>query len=141
FSDIQIKKPPAIQLSESLSTIENEDFRVVIDPARGVVTSVFDKKNNRESIASGGSGSRLEIHWEEPNGMSAWVIGKINKVEPLVGPVELKVTENSELRVTLAWDRTFQSTTLHQTVSLSPRGGPEFSLATEWKELGGSDRQ
>src|SRR5439155_11193003 len=124
------------------TTIENADYRVVIDPARGVVSSVYDKKNRRESIADGGSGNRLEVHWEEPNGMSAWQIGKISKVEPLIGPVTLgrDMKDLGDARSTISWDRQFQSTTLHQSVSLAPHGPPVFQLSSEWKELGSAEK-
>jgi alpha-mannosidase len=130
-------KQPACKISEDNTTLENDDFRVVLDPARGVVTSVYDKKRGLESILAGGSGNRLEIHWEEPNGMSAWSIGKIAKVEPLVGPVKIERSDECSVR----WDRTFQSTTIHQFVSLPPQGPPVFGYTTEWKELGGADKQ
>jgi len=128
------------RVSDDGRTIENSQFRVTIDPSHGVVTSIFDKQNNRESIAAGGSGNRLEVHWEQPNGMSAWSIGKIEKVEPLTGPVELKVNESGAARATVSWERKFGSTILRQTVSMAPLGPPEFSMATEWKELGAADK-
>jgi alpha-mannosidase len=118
-------------------TIENDDYRVVVDPSRGVVTSIFDKQNNRECIADGGSGNRLEIHWEEPNGMSAWQIGKIAKVEPLVGPVKLQRGNDG---TSITWERHFQSTTLRQSVLMHTKGPPIFQLTTEWKELGSGEK-
>ncbi len=125
------------RVSEDMSLLENKDFKLTIDPAHGVITSIYDKHNNRESIATGGSANRLEIHWEKPNGMSAWTIGQIDHVEALTSPVQLKVTESGPARVTISWDRQFQATTIHQSVSLNPSGPPEFNIATEWKELGG----
>jgi alpha-mannosidase len=128
-------------VSPDRTVLENPDFKLTIDPSRGVITSIFDKRNSRESIATGGSGNRLEIHWEKPNGMSAWTIGKIDRVEALMSPVQLKVTESGPARVTVAWDRQFQATTIHQSVSLNPSGPPEFGMATEWKEIGGPDKE
>jgi alpha-mannosidase len=122
------------------TSLENPEYRVTLDPARGVVTSIFDKRAARETLANGGSGNRLEIHWEEPNGMSAWVIGKINKVEPLLSSVSLRVIERGPVRAVVAFERQFQSSTLRQTITLHQQGPPEFGLATEWKELGSGDR-
>jgi alpha-mannosidase len=130
-----LKKPGGVTISADKSTLENANYRVKFDASRGVVTSIFDKKRNRETIASGGSGNRLEIHWEEPNGMSAWTIGAIKKIEPLVGPVNVTVVDNS-----LMWDRTFQSTSIRQTITMSKDAPPEFSMNTEWKELGAGDK-
>jgi alpha-mannosidase len=126
----------SVSISADGTVLENAQFKVVIDPKRGLVASIFDKQAKRECIASGGSGNRLEIHWEQPGGMSAWTIGKIEKVDALTDPVKLKVSESDGVRVTVAWDRKFQATMLHQSVTLAERGAPEFALATEWKELG-----
>jgi alpha-mannosidase len=140
-SAFQAKLSPAVQVSDDLETIENDEYRVKIDAARGVVTSVFDKKANREAIRPGGSGNRLEVHWEEPNGMSAWTIGTIKKVEPLVGPVKLQLMSDfGQARTSIKWDRQFQSTVIHQVLSLPAHGPPEFAMSTDWKELGGSDK-
>ena len=125
-----------LKISDDGTTLDSAEYRVTVNPAHGVVTSIFDKKANRETLAKNGSGNRLEIHWEEPNGMSAWVIGKISKVEPLDGPVTLKVAEKTDVRVAVTFDRQFKSTTLHQTIALPVHGAPEFSLDTQWKELG-----
>jgi alpha-mannosidase len=129
-----IGKGPSVLSSDT--TLENGEWKVVFDPNRGVVTSIFDKTNQRECIAPGGSGNRLEIHWEDPSGMSAWGIGKIQKVEALEGEVLQKAREGSPVRSTLKWQRKFRGSTIEQTVSLSARGAPEFSLSTEWKEIG-----
>lgn len=62
-------------------TVETSRFRVSIDREKGVISSLYDKRANRE-LAKGGLG-RLEAHFEGPGGMSAWVIGKISRVVPL----------------------------------------------------------
>lgn len=137
----QAKQSPKglVSVSSDGTVLENSDFRVVLDPSRGVVSSVYDKRNKWESIASGGSGNRLEIHWENPKGSSAWTISHIDRVQPLVSPVKVRITESGPARVTVSWDRVFQSTRLHQSISLAAHGAPVFSLATQWKELGGPD--
>jgi alpha-mannosidase len=126
---------PPVNVAPDGTTLENEEFRVTVDPKRGVISSIFDKKANREAVAANGSANRLEIHWEKPNA-DAWSLNEITKVDPLLEPVDVKVTETGPARATVAWDRKFQSTTIHQTVSLTAHGPPEFSIQTEWKELG-----
>ena len=126
--------------SADVKSLENLDYRIALDPARGVVTSIFDKHLNREFISPGGSGNRLEIHWENPRESSAWTIGKIDRVQPLVDPVTPVITENGLTRITISWDRKFQSSILHQSLSLTQSGPPIFSLDTKWDELGGVDR-
>jgi alpha-mannosidase len=119
-------------------TFENERFRVVLDPTRGVITSVFDKESGKEAISQGGTGNRLEVHWEADDGMSAWNIGHILRVQPLTAPVDVQVLENGPVLAKVAWIRRFQSTDIQQTVTLSAVGAPEFSIDTQWNELGHS---
>jgi alpha-mannosidase len=134
----QVKNPnvPAAMISADGSTLENTDFKIVFDATRGVVTSIYDKKRQCESLAKRGSGDRMEIYWENPKESNAWVIGKIDKIEPLVSPVKPVVIESGPVRVTVAWDRIFRSSTLHESISLSANGLPVFSLATKWNETG-----
>jgi len=127
-------------ISNDGTVLENSEYKVVLDPTHGVVSSIVDKKSGHETIAPGGSGNRLEIHWEDPNGMSAWTIGTIRKIEPLVSPVKLQVTESGPARVTVQWTRHFGSSDLVQTVSLPVHGAPEFSLFTKWNEIGSADK-
>lgn len=68
-------------LTASADTFETPAYRVRFDRAKGYIASLFDKRTNRE-LAAGGLG-RLEAHYEDPGGMSAWVLGRINKVEAL----------------------------------------------------------
>lgn len=121
------------------TTLENPEYKLTFDPKHGVVTSIYDKRNNRESVSKDGSANRLEVHWEKPHGMSAWVIGPTDHVTPLTDPVTPAITEQGPARVTISWTRTFQSTALKQSISLPAHGAPVFTLDTEWKELGSRD--
>jgi alpha-mannosidase len=130
---------PPISVMPGGSVMENRDFKVTIDPARGVVSSIIDKATGRETIAQGGSANRLEIHWEKQRA-DAWTLNAIEKVDPLLEPVKLTVSETGPARATVAWDRKFQSTIIHQRVTLLPQGPPQFGIDTEWKELGAADK-
>lgn len=127
-----------IALSQDNRAIGNHDFKITLNSA-GEVTSIFDNRLKREFIAKGGTGNRLEIHWENPHGSSAWTIGRIDRVEPLQDSAGIRVEEAGPVRITLGWDRKFQSSVLHQTISLGQYGPPEFSLSTQWNELGSVD--
>ena len=60
-------------------------------------------------------------------------------INRLLTPTYGEIQVNS--RSTISWDRRFQSTTLHQHVSLAPHGPPVFELSTEWKELGSGEKR
>jgi alpha-mannosidase len=132
-----IARGPSVTIATDASKLENERYRVTLDLSRGVITSIFDKKDNREAIAPGGNGNRLEVHWEEPNGMSAWTIGTVKKVEPLTGPIAASLINGQNA---VMWEVKFQSTTITQTITMSKDGPPEFSMSTRWNELGAGDK-
>ncbi len=73
---------PAVQARDGGYTLENDNFVVEFDKTRGLIKRLYDKKAQR-TIAASGLG-RLEAHFESPQGMSAWVLGKIDRVEALV---------------------------------------------------------
>jgi len=72
----QSLRPIGPTIEEGSDTLENGYLKVQLDRTRGIVSSVYDKVAHREICGSDGLG-RLEQDWEEPNGMSAWVLGKI----------------------------------------------------------------
>lgn len=142
YSLIKSQRNPSGQdiYNPGTHVFESADFRVVLDPEHAVISSVFDKKSGKEAILAGGSGNRLEVHWEADGGMSAWNIGPIQKVQPLTDPVEVEVVENGPVVAKVAWTRHFQNTDIRQTVELDAVGPPQFSIDTQWNELGGGGK-
>jgi alpha-mannosidase len=55
------------------AVIENEYFRVAINPETGRIKSLFDKRNNREALAA--EANVLQAIVDEPPSMSAWELG------------------------------------------------------------------
>jgi alpha-mannosidase len=55
------------------STLENDLFRVVLDPRTGWMRSLLDKKSGREFLA--GEANVLQAIVDEPANMSAWELG------------------------------------------------------------------
>jgi alpha-mannosidase len=131
-----------VTVSKDGTTLENANLKVALDATTGVVTSVFDKRSGRESVASGGNANRLEIHWEKPSGMPAWDIGPIAKVDRLDSPVTLQVIETGPLRCTVQFTRQFAKSTLTQRVSLSAGAQQvDFTLLIDWRETGSDHPQ
>jgi alpha-mannosidase len=129
-----------LTVSEDGTLLENDEIRLRIDPSRGVVSSIYDKKQRRETLARNGSGNRLEVHYEAPNGMSAWVIGPIRRIERLEDPVKPEIIERGPVRVSVRWTRQYRHTAIIQTISLPVHGAPEFQMDTTWLERG-SDKE
>ncbi|MCX6553997.1 MAG: glycosyl hydrolase-related protein [Candidatus Aminicenantes bacterium] len=78
--------------------LENDSLRVVIDEASGNLTSIFDKRLNREFVAPGQEANKLWVYEDRPENWDAWNIGytgrgwelnKADRVEPVsAGPVK-----------------------------------------------------
>jgi alpha-mannosidase len=118
-------------------TLENNRLRVVVDSRTGLVTSLFDKASNHESLAAGGAGNRLEIWHEGAQGMSAWTIGPYTGHEALDGPATVKVVENTPGRALVRIDRDYNNSHITQYVAL--RAGADqvdTPLWVDWQEVG-----
>lgn len=127
---------PAGGMFVSLDTMENADYRLRLNSADGTVVSLVEKKSGQEFVSPGGSANRMEIFWENDRDRSAWTIGPIEKVDRLGGVTDWRIGENGPARVAIHFNRRFRDTVIAQTIELPATGAPEFSLATEWKELG-----
>jgi alpha-mannosidase len=64
----------ASDLKTSGTTMENSLLRVVVDPKNGCITSLYDKRNHFETIASGGCGNLLQAFIDTPKDYDAWNI-------------------------------------------------------------------
>jgi alpha-mannosidase len=118
-------------------TLENARLRVTVNGGNGLVTSLFDKAGNRETLAPGGAGNRLEIWHETADGMSAWTIGKYSGHEALDGPATVKVIENTPGRAIVRVDRDYNRSHITQYIAL--RAGAdqvETPLWVDWQEWG-----
>ncbi|HUI30918.1 MAG TPA: glycoside hydrolase family 38 C-terminal domain-containing protein [Candidatus Acidoferrales bacterium] len=84
------------QLEIDTTFLENQFYRVVIDPDSGWVKNIYDKRNKREVLT--GEGNRLQFLEDNPKEWDAWNIGftgveypsKLRKVEVVEkGPVRV----------------------------------------------------
>ena len=105
------------------SRLENSILRVSVDKQSGCITSLFDKKTNFETLASGGCGNQLQFFKDTPKDYDAWNIdpGTLDAAPALIDhpdSVELVKTAEPGIRVT----RHFQQSKFVQTFSLSPDG-------------------
>ncbi|MFZ1012368.1 MAG: glycoside hydrolase family 38 C-terminal domain-containing protein, partial [Terracidiphilus sp.] len=105
-------------------TLENSILRVVVDKDSGCITSLFDKKDNFESLAPGACGNQLQFFKDNPKDYDAWNIdpGTLD-VPPITidraDSVELLKTAEPGIRVTRHW----QNSKFVQTFSLAADGG------------------
>lgn len=99
-----VKPAPAqSSLSVTQNSMENEFFRVTLDPDSGWVKSIIDKRNGKELLA--GPGDELQMLEDKPAAWDAWNVGltgvkypwRVRKVDVIEqGPVRaiLRVTRD-----------------------------------------------
>ncbi|HEY6191908.1 MAG TPA: glycoside hydrolase family 38 C-terminal domain-containing protein [Bacteroidota bacterium] len=73
--EMRKQKPAAAAsaLAVTRTSLENEFFRVTIDPDSGWVKSIVDKRNNKELLA--GFGGEVQLLEDKPRAWDAWNIG------------------------------------------------------------------
>jgi len=118
-------------------TLDTDFLTVVVNPATGHVTSIFDKTANRELVAPGQPANVLKYYMEKPHGMTAWDIGPIDSVQTIDSVDDIRVVENGPVRATVEIWRTHSRSRFVQRVHVYrdlPR--VEFGLDAYWFEQG-----
>lgn len=107
---------PTVTVSPSL--LENDFLRIELD-ANGEITSVFDKKNNRESLT--GNANRLTVYQDKPIHESAWNLEFDYQMKsfPLTHADSITVNEASALRGEIKIVRSFNKSVITQYISLT----------------------
>ena len=126
------------ELRVSPSSLENARYRVTINSA-GDVSSIFDKKLNKELLAAP---ARLALQEDSPNQWPAWNMDFNDEQSAprgyVSGPARIAVTENGPARVAVTIERQVDSSKFVQTVRLSAGDGGnrvEFADAVDWKMM------
>jgi alpha-mannosidase len=104
-------------------TLENSMLRVAVNKQNGCITSLYQKKTNFETLASGACGNQLQFFKDNPKDYDAWNIdpGTLDvKPETIekADSVELLKTAEPTIRVTSHWGQS----KFVQTIGLSADG-------------------
>lgn len=105
--ELRATKPRVVSspLKIDNTSLENQFYRVTVDPNSGWVKSIFDKKNDREVLT--GYGNRLELLEDKPKQWDAWNIG-LTGVEFPTKFRDIEVLEHGPVRVVLRIYRDFR---------------------------------
>jgi alpha-mannosidase len=104
-------------LSVSASGLENEFFRVTIDPYTGWIKSIFDKTNGREVLA--GEGNVLQAIEDEPESMSAWELGLKDTLAKIgESGAAMGIIETGPVRATVRVKNIFRDSEFQQDIVL-----------------------
>jgi alpha-mannosidase len=113
-------KPFASELKVNGMTMENAALRVVVDPANGCITSLFDKKSNFETLAKGGCGNQLQTFVDTPKEYDAWNIdpGTLDHNTPIDKVDSVELIDKGPMRAVIRVTRTWQSSKFVQDITL-----------------------
>jgi alpha-mannosidase len=124
------------ELKVTESSLENLRYRVSLDQ-NGDVSSIFDKKLNRELLSAP---IRLAILTDNPRQWPAWNMDFEDEQRPprtfVGGPAKIRVVADGPVRVTVEVQREGEDSKFVQTVSLSAGDAGnrvEFGNVIDWK--------
>src|SRR5258708_14144529 len=106
--------------------MENEFLRVSVDPKSGCIASLFDKKQNKETLAPGSCGNLLQAFHDKPKQWDAWNIDADFEAQKwdLTEADSVSAADRGPLRASVSVDRHFQNSKFTQEIVLyahSPR--------------------
>jgi alpha-mannosidase len=135
---------PLAQLEDSLSPddeihvsqegLENRYYRIRLD-RQGHITSIWDKRFNRDVLAEGALGNLLQVFEDKPMNFDAWDVDiyyqeKMRIVEDLI---EAVVEESGRLRGTLRLAWRFSDSLITQRIHLYRRSSRiDFETQVDW---------
>ncbi|NUP50550.1 MAG: alpha-mannosidase, partial [Catenulispora sp.] len=116
--------------------LENDLVRVEID-GRGLVVSLFDVEQGRETLPPGSAANLLQIHPDFPNMWDAWDVDEFyrNTVTDLTEADEISLDDSLPGTATVVVSRSFGASKVHQMVSIRPGTKVvEFHTEVDWHE-------
>lgn len=122
--------------------LENEYLRVEVDKASGTIRSLYDKtsgrfvfKRDRYPNTRPVLSNLLQVLYEVPHGMSAWIIGAISRTENLIKGADVGLVENGPVRAMIRVVHKYRRSTITQEISVY-KGLPrvDFHTTIDWRE-------
>jgi len=124
------------------TTIENEYFKVEVEKESGTIKSLYDKvaektvfKKDRYPNTRPIFNNLLQVLYELPHRMSAWIIGDIIRTENLIRGAEVELVETGPVKATIKVLHQYRKSKISQYISLY-RGIPriDFHTIIDWRE-------
>ena len=133
----------ANSLQASAAGLENEFYKLEIDPASGSLKTVFDKRRNREVLDKGGKGNLIQIieDFGDSEGFLRSADGEIDTEHKWTGKTinvdsnpHIKVLEPGPVRAVIQIKKTSGLARFTQTIALYQRVPRiDFGLTMDWK--------
>jgi alpha-mannosidase len=133
----EIRREP-LTVSDGGFTIDSQFQSVKFDKKGGFISSLRSKDM---VIESGKALGRMEVHWERPAGMSAWVLGSIDNVqklepfsaESISGPDYVDVVFKYRVQ---AWNNVSGDSVITQRFRVMDYRDIEVKITCDWKGVG-----
>lgn len=126
------------QIQPAEECLENEWVRAVLDPQSGGLASLVDRRSGRQWVAAGERCGSLEYCVEENAGMTAWVLGRFLRREPLREGGRLQRLHNGPWLNTYRWEAPVGQRSRAK-LDISVRHGEprvDYRLTVDWREMG-----
>jgi len=124
-------------------TLENEFFKLKVSEKSGGITSLYDKvnkriimKENRNEATCPIINNLLQVLYELPHSMSAWIIGPISKIENLLENAEVSLLTRGPVAGIIRVKHKFNKSTIIQNIYLY-KGISRIDIDTRinWQEV------
>ena len=116
------RRPFASDLKVNGLTIENSYLKLTVDPTTGCITSLYDKKDNFESLAPGACGDQLQTFKDKPITDDAWNIDPgtldASNMTPITEVDSVKLVDHTPLRAVIRVTRHWQNSKFVQDIAL-----------------------
>jgi len=125
------------------NVLENEFLRVDIEKQSGTIASLYDKSANRFATqkhrywqAMPVFSNLMQVLYELPHDMSAWIIGEVSRTENLIRGAKVELVDAGPVKATVKVTHKFRNSEITQYISLC-RGVPrlDFKTVIDWREV------
>jgi alpha-mannosidase len=129
--------------------LENEELKVELDRNSGAIKSLYDKLNKRLVIKSPRDDATmpimsnlLQVLYETPAAMSAWVIGQISRVENLLKGARVEILDRGPVRARVRVTHEHSKSEIAQEITIYS-GIPrvDFQTSISWGEIGNEETE
>lgn len=114
------KRPFLSDLTATGLTLENATLKVTVDPSTGCITSLYNKKDDFETLAPGACGNQLQVFKDTPLTDDAWNIdpGTLDHMTPLTQVDSVQLVEKGPLRSVIRVSRHWRNSKFVQDITL-----------------------
>ncbi len=128
---------PESPLKAGPDFLENEFFRVRVDPKTGCITSLWDKQSQWEAVPPGACANELQAFVDKPKAWDAWNIDADfeNHMWHLDQADEVSLMDRGRLRAVIRVKKHFQRSTFVQDITLYPHiRRVDVHMTADWHE-------